>query len=283
MTDRELPPRNRPPRLLNLMHSPAANMAISTLNEESSPLLRLPAEIKARIWKFATGGNTIHVSHHLRVTRTRLCDHPHDYDDVSCRIIIRNPMNERKDEDNRAPDHGSCLARTRRCKTGANISLGLLLTCRTLYHEACLLPFSQNRFVFDSRDATHGVDILTQFFKRYVNNTQVRAIREVIFDGHQIEDARRCEVNAYALMQGLQKTSFIVYLRSQNIPTMWLKTPDGQTIFAEQGLQAFFVACLNRAVVAGTYAVSSNEIFEQWEIEKRRILTLTQQAANPTQ
>jgi len=282
MANYDAPQRKRPPRLLNLQLSPADNVAISNQNEESSPLLKLPAEIRARTWKYATGGNTIHVSHSFRVTRTRLCEHPHDYDDVSCRLIISNSMNERKDKDDRAPDHTSCFA-TRNSKTGAKISLGLLLTCCNIYHEACLLPFSQNRFVFDSRDATHGVDILTKFFKRCVNNTQVSAIREVILDGHQIEGSRRCEVNAYALMQGLQKTGWIAYLHSQSIPTMWLESPAAEDLIADQNMRTYFMARLARAITDGGYSINAHEIFNEWETKKARQLTLTQQAASPTQ
>ena len=80
MVKRDVPEKNRPPRLLNLQRSPASNKAITTSNQDRShlSLLGLPAEIRARIFKYAIGGNTIHISPVQRVTRTRLCLHPTD-------------------------------------------------------------------------------------------------------------------------------------------------------------------------------------------------------------
>ena len=81
-------------------------------------------------------------------------------------------------------------------------------------------PVSQNRFVLDARETAHNVDLLALLFKRYLNNTQVRAISEVVFDGYRIDNSRRSEANASAMMQGLWKTGRIYYLISQGGRTL---------------------------------------------------------------
>jgi hypothetical protein len=210
MPKQEMPQKNRPPRLLNLQLSPASNKKISTRNEEQSPLLRLPAEIQVRIFEYALGGNTIHISPCQGVFRTRLCEHAENYDDVECKIVLDSPMDVRNDD--RIPDHTTCL--TRHAQTDKAIGLGLLGTSRILYHRTCLLPFSENRFVFDSRDSMHDSNILTQLFKRYINNTQARAFKDVIFDGHHIGYFGTGEPVALALMTGIKKKGLIFYRAS---------------------------------------------------------------------
>jgi hypothetical protein len=266
MSKREMPQENRPPRLLNLQLSPASNKAISTLNEHTSPLLKLPAELRTRIFEAAFGGNTIHVvSASPRIFRVRICNHAGDYDDVECRAVMEDTqMNVRKDANKRVPNHEKCLGR-RRSHTSTEISLPLLLTCRQLYHEDCLLPFSKNRFVFDSRDRLWYVDILAQFFKRYLNNTQVRAITEVVFDGHHIDATYRGETNALALMQGLHKTGHIFYLHSQSHAASDMFETIAGPLADDQALRTFVETMVSRIRAAGDYAVDFKFIIETWK------------------
>lgn len=200
MANREMPQKNRPPKLVNLELPPPANKAISAWNEENSPLLRLPAEIRTTIFGYAFGGNTMRVSVNNRgILRTRICKHADDYDDITCRVVMQDtPRNVRKDRAKRAPE-------PRRLPWSQEVSHGhhdrptLLLTSRKLYHEGCLLSFSDNHFVFDSRDSTWSLDVLTPFFKRYVNNTQARAITNIVLDGHHMDSGSRGEMSALAL------------------------------------------------------------------------------------
>lgn len=292
MSNRDMPQKNRPPRLLNLQLSPASNKAISTLNEHTSPLLRLPAELRTRIFEAAFGGNTIHVSAGPRDFRVRICNHAGDYDDVECRaVMVDTQMGVRKDANKRVPNHEKCLGR-RRSHTSTKISLPLLLTCRQLYHESCLLPFSKNRFVFDSRDRIWYVDILVHFFKRYLNNTQVRAITEVVFDGHHIDASSRVETNALALMQGLQKTGHIFYLHSQaHAASDMFKTIAGP-LADNQALRTFVETVVARVRAAGDYAVDFKFIIETWQRQQEfyasesyqnRMREIQQQASAPGQ
>jgi len=257
----DLPHRNRPPRLLNLELSPATKKAISTRNADTSPLLKLPAEIRTLILGYAIGGNTIHVSHHQRVFRTRLCHIPGDYDGISCRYIMDSPMEVR--DDARGPDHTRCLSH--KSHTDSQISLNLLRSCRQLHHEACLLPFSRNRFVFDSRDTMHNVDILAQFFKRYINNTQARAFADVVFDGHLISPARSVETKAFSLMTGLKKKGWILYLDSQRgiAAEMWFVVAGPLAV--EPKLLDHFAAVLLRYRANRSYAfVDLGELVAAW-------------------
>lgn len=76
-----------------------------------------------------------------------------------------------------------CLrARHLRCYSDwAGLDLQLLLVCRLIYQEACLVPFAENAFVFPSRD------MVTRFLKR-LTTWQAKAVTEVIL--HQQESWR---------------------------------------------------------------------------------------------
>jgi len=265
MPNHDLPQRNRPPRLLNLMHSPDSTRAISNLNEQKSPLLKFPPEIRSRIFKYAMGGNTLHINYHQRVFMTRLCQHPSDYDKVDYRLVMDQHSNVRDDIDGHAPKHGTCLSPSCKSEAGSKISLNLLLTCRLFYHEACLLPFKYNRFVFDARDTIEGVDILHLFFKHYINNTQVRAMAEVIFDGYRIDRLRSPEVKAYAMMKGLQKTGYIIYRKTQthHVEELWptIAGPLTDNI----GLLTFFGNVIKRALAEKNHSIDLKYMVECWE------------------
>jgi hypothetical protein len=265
MSNRQVPQVNRPPRLLNLQLSPASNKAISAQNDRTSPLLALPAEIRARILEYALGGNTVHVSANQRVFRARICNHAGDYDNVNCRAVIQDtPRIVRKDPKKRVPNHEECLGHER-SHTSTKISLPLLLACRQLYHEGCLLPFSKNQFVFDSRDSVWYVDILAPFFKRYLNNTQVRAITQVIFDGHHFDDSSRGEMKALALMQGLQKTGHIFYLDSHAHAASYMFDTIAGPLAENDALRTFVENVVARVFADGGYSTDFQYIIEVWQ------------------
>lgn len=168
--------------------------------------------------------------------------------------------------DNRAPNHANCIAH--HSQTGANISLGLLGTSRQIYHETCLLPFSHNRFVFDSRDTMEHNNILTNFFKRYINNTQVRAIAEAIFDGHYIRHFGSGEPIALALMTGLKKKATIFYLASQRefVFRSWYATA---VVLAEnKELTSCLGGAIGRAHADRTYAIDFKTVIEMWQAQQ---------------
>jgi hypothetical protein len=279
MPNHDMSQKNRPPRLLNLQLSPASDKKFSTRNEEQSPLLRLPAEIQSCIFDYALGGNTIHISPYQGVVRTRLCEHAEDYDDVECKIVLDSPMDVRNDD--RIPNHTTCL--THYSQTDKAIGLGLLGTSRTLYHRTCLLPFSKNRFVFDSRDSLQDGNILTQLFKRHINNTQARAFTDVIFDGYHIKDFGSGEPVALALMTGLKKKGLIFYRMSQMevVQRAWYTAA---LLLAEnKELLNFLKDVIGRGVADKAYAIDFKKHIGAWkrqhELKQSSLLPPSQQAA----
>jgi len=121
----------------------------SQANQINSRLLRLPREIRDVIYAFALGGNHIHsrvqwesIEQNPRPTppgavspaSTRYNQNPYR------RIVVHSAAAAELLSDNL----------TRRCPYSHKISLALLFTCRQVYSETLLLPYSLNIFSFGS-------------------------------------------------------------------------------------------------------------------------------------
>ena len=120
------------------------------LNAQQSPLLRLPAEIRNRIYELVLGGKRIHV-------RPREDGRP-----TVCKINLAD-----KDMGDLVDAHQSDVANNRKAPTKGWIArheacvdhrgqdlpvepfcLSLLQACKQIHHEAALLPYQLNTFVF---------------------------------------------------------------------------------------------------------------------------------------
>lgn len=144
-------PAGRPSRLLNLQKSPASKKAMrvalltgcvilsltkhvynAATNTTSSPFLKLPAELRQRIYNYALGGYIIHVAPG-ETPGVAVCTNCDDFDDRT------SHQNVRRAARNHFPWNFMILATHTKCYlqscAQSGFSLHLLRTCRQIYHE----------------------------------------------------------------------------------------------------------------------------------------------------
>jgi hypothetical protein len=114
-------------------------------NAASSPFLKLPAEIRQRIYNYALGGNILHVASHVVRRQERgpgpvvVCGCPHDYEDDTDHSVMRREVSQF--EFPSVESSGAiffCLHIHRECylePSAQCFSVHLLQTCRQIYHE----------------------------------------------------------------------------------------------------------------------------------------------------
>ena len=112
-------------------------------NLATSGLLKLPAEVRIRIWEFAFGYNTVHVYRETTIP-------------TPCNSLVANET--------------SGIKKTRT----ETYSIGGLLSCRLIYAEACLIPYAHNIFIWDGDH--YG---FTRHFLERRRPIQLRALRIV--------------------------------------------------------------------------------------------------------
>lgn len=112
-------------------------------NRAASPLLRLPPEVRNRIYEFVLGGHRIIVDYT-----------PHDHEYTTQVEYTHNEHGAKKRiETRRLRNHfgGGLKHRIvddKRDRGSTTLHLGLLRVCRQVYEEAALLPYVLNSFVF---------------------------------------------------------------------------------------------------------------------------------------
>lgn len=138
-------------------YEPADKRNRSRQNQSSSPLLRLPGELREYIYELALGHLHIHIS-------TRLG---------------RNPLEQRDDirifSYRAAPEHCMSDNLYHRTHYTAKLSIQLIYTCRQIYEEAKLLPYSLNVFSFSK-------EVAFDWFIEAIRPVQRRAIRHMETD-----------------------------------------------------------------------------------------------------
>ncbi|CAD6566348.1 MAG: hypothetical protein ASARMPREDX12_008195 [Alectoria sarmentosa] len=159
-----------------------------TLTNVSSPLLKLPPEVRNRIYYFVNGGNFIHVE--------GIPERNSFFRIVLCRATMSEEDAHRAFETASASDESLCDAANRHsccfeglgttsefdtseCPPGATkVSVSLLRTCRQIYQEAKYILYSTNIFSF--RQPT----IVSWFCSRLKKDLSghERAIRNIHFD-----------------------------------------------------------------------------------------------------
>lgn len=175
---------------------------LSFKENSTSGFLRLPQELKDRIYELACGGELLHISHRQPKNKFHnyicpaLVSDQQVYKDFSTAMGIWNPVLSKVDQRiNKNPtrlfkssesvyQHEHCLE----MRTGGlilglpSLSLSLLRVCRQTYDEARLVPISRNTFAFEDPD------VLRSFIAR-ISPIHRRAIRSVHLD-MMLESAR---------------------------------------------------------------------------------------------
>lgn len=143
-------------------------------NSNASPLMRLPAEIRNRIYREVLAANTIHlepgsgsskVEHHVCRAVTN------DFDEAK-RLQSQHGQGVVQRYDAR---HAGCQSTSAQVvKPQLNrLSLSILQTCREIHQEAALLAYSDNTFTFGD------VCVLTDFLG-CLTLAQARSVRSLV-------------------------------------------------------------------------------------------------------
>ncbi|KAK3725492.1 hypothetical protein LTR37_000462 [Vermiconidia calcicola] len=140
--------QRRPSRLLNKQQT-APKKKISEMNASESPLLRLPPELRNRIYGYVLGGNILHVSRNgwSQITVT-ICRRP-DLDAPRADAIREQGA---EDVTFRYRNHHASLGCTlsfHKDNGARKLDVVLLQTCRHIHREAALLPHLLSTFAFD--------------------------------------------------------------------------------------------------------------------------------------
>ncbi|KAF2768554.1 hypothetical protein EJ03DRAFT_352091 [Teratosphaeria nubilosa] len=124
-------------------------------NATNSPLLRLPPELRNRIWVMVLGGRVLHMFDRSRKPRVIICNHSlGDKADAQRIKAIQRANCEVSSEDivtyegEYKQRHG-LLKKTCTAIDDA-LSLQLLQTSRSIHQEAALIPYKHNVFSFQS-------------------------------------------------------------------------------------------------------------------------------------
>lgn len=140
------------------------------VNATNSPLLRLPPEVRNRIWYFVLCGKMIHAAGYYddddrrrpRATHAICCA---AIDDESTAAEIRSWSETDGDPEWHAgyfERHGACKLVSWSKQNSPRIFLPILEVCRQIHREAALLPFKHNTFSFG------GLRTLEAFLKALV-------------------------------------------------------------------------------------------------------------------
>ncbi|TLD07931.1 hypothetical protein E2P81_ATG10166 [Venturia nashicola] len=129
-------------------------------NARNSPLLLLPPEIRSRIWDYVFDVGVIHVTTWTtngHAYELSICRRPKSYTETPPRVFAD------KRDDSAGPlssdpsyleDHELCLWTGSREPFDRAHYLSPLRTCRLIYHEAVLKPFSVNGFQYNTFNAS---------------------------------------------------------------------------------------------------------------------------------
>ncbi|KAK5684858.1 hypothetical protein LTS10_002933 [Elasticomyces elasticus] len=196
------------------------NKAIYESNATQSPLLRLPPEVRNRIWRYLMCGKTIHVEPGDPVPvgtklipswkldprklpfRAGLC---RSTTPTSEHVALIKAYQTSEPGDCQRIAHPDCVdddSRTLETELG----LPVLKTCRQVHREAALLPFANNHFYFSC-----GAAVI--HFVRYILLHQARTIRSLsLVIGHRFDYLHAARHLLKSKLRGLRDVSCIVQL-----------------------------------------------------------------------
>ncbi|KAK4142559.1 uncharacterized protein C8A04DRAFT_29836 [Dichotomopilus funicola] len=177
--------KERQRKIRNMLHKslPQENsreLALLERNQQLSPLLRLPPELRNRIFELILDVGQINVcykrwEHRSRTTKTGQRSHETVNGGFYCRILDKHQNPWRHPRDGVRPSPSS-IPTTASSLPSPRPRRGMTLlspVCRQLYHETALLPFRLNAWSFDS---SHTMDRYILKEKR-LPLAQRRAIR----------------------------------------------------------------------------------------------------------
>jgi hypothetical protein len=152
----------------------------AVLNGTHSPFLKLTAEIRARIYGYVLGG-VIHLSKPSELgDGPVVCAHPTSHE-VGSRLF-----NESERVEGVCPEGLGCDENHQDCYENPletqQFPLGLLSVCRQIYHEAVLVPFTDNTWVDDTRFDLDNLNLRPRFpvFLDRLVPIQARSIRHMV-------------------------------------------------------------------------------------------------------
>ncbi|KAK5128737.1 hypothetical protein LTR85_000070 [Meristemomyces frigidus] len=151
--------KGRPRKVLQAKRVTKARSAIYDSNATNSPLLRLPPEVRNRIWRYVLCGNTVRVTVRNDQLERAVCGLHSTPEEEALHCKQTN-----KDY------HTSYTQRHRSCLQLLHFSI--LRACRQAHQEAALLPYQESIFTFSSPE------VLSRFLGA-LNPEQSRAITSI--------------------------------------------------------------------------------------------------------
>ncbi|KAK5128789.1 hypothetical protein LTR85_000122 [Meristemomyces frigidus] len=155
-------PKGRAMKVLTAKNVPKKRQVICDANATSSPLLRLPPEIRNCIWSLVLACKTIHMRGGTPLPfRCHVCvSDTTEYEDATALKAET------------ALTGSSHATRHWDCHRAHGFPLGVLQVCREIHQEAALLPYHANTFVFAT------LRTLMSFLKKLIP-AQARAVRRI--------------------------------------------------------------------------------------------------------
>lgn len=156
-------------------------------NNAESPFLRLPLELKTRIYEYVCGGKTIHIEWHDRRLSHYLCDIEFSEEEAQKKFDASEEVWYAVETVDR---HLCCCTDTifnfecRPCRdlrdhfnSHTKLDISLLFCCRQMYLESNLVPYYANTFSFGSPfSLTSFCHLMPMRFKRVIRGLHVRPI-----------------------------------------------------------------------------------------------------------
>ncbi|KAK3624342.1 hypothetical protein LTR56_021060 [Elasticomyces elasticus] len=143
------PKKARRLKVLSTSKLSSNQQTIYNTNATTSPLLKLPPEIRNRIWGFLFGGKIVHIQYEYTRPGRRMvhfiCQVPNDDEDAAEHITHHNELDG-------SPDRFEIYrSRHQQCSGSGTVKrtslpMAALQTCRQVHEEAALLPFQRNEF-----------------------------------------------------------------------------------------------------------------------------------------
>lgn len=162
--------------MLNHIHSDRKR----TQQNTKSLLLKLPQELKNRIYGLVCGGQDVHISsEYIRGFGTQLlssiCQDPGSQVASYERFSAVRANDHTSKYERPFFTHGICILAKREMGIPEVLGRNLLLSCSQIYHEAKLLPFSSNTFFFTAPSDLNP-------FSKKLSPAMRRAVRSIHLD-----------------------------------------------------------------------------------------------------
>ena len=145
-----------------------------TRNASVSPLLRLPPEIRLRIYKYVLGGQKLWIGYRPAEYIPALTDWNTQY--YADRDIMHNG--------------GGFIHTNNMARSGRGLDLRLLRVCRLVFMETALLPYALNEFRFETQGVRKGFEKRVRPGKKLAQKKAIGAYSILDLEGYQDELVR---------------------------------------------------------------------------------------------